>query len=95
MVAGEVEVQVPGPLREYSGGRAAILTPPGTVADVLAALEKECPGIGRRIRDEQGRVRQHVNLFLNEKPVKHLDLGKTEVRAGDRLHILPAISGGR
>ena len=42
------------------------------------------------ILDEHGSIREHINVFVNR------DYGRedTAVGAGDRLHVIPAISGG-
>lgn len=85
---------VPGPLRQYTGGEAKVEVAPGTVSMVIAQVDRLHPGIATRVLDDQGRVRQHVNLFLNEESVKGKDISKLEVRAGDRLQILPSVSGG-
>jgi molybdopterin converting factor small subunit len=60
------------------------------VLEVLRALEREHPGLEGWILDERGRIREHVNVFVNR------DYGRegTAVGEGDRLHVLPAISGG-
>ena len=87
-------VHVPGPLRQYTGGASTIEIAPGTVSEVLARLDVLHPGIAARVLDDQGRVRQHVNLFLNEESVKGKDIRRLAVNAGDRLQILPSVSGG-
>ena len=62
-----------------------------TVAEVLAALEREHPPIAGWILDEHGNIRPHVNVFVNK------DRGERETPVGpnDRVQVLPAISGGQ
>jgi sulfur-carrier protein len=57
---------------------------------VLQALEREHPDVKGWILDERGLIREHINVFVNK------DYGRedTAVGASDRLHVLPAISGG-
>ena len=87
-------VHIPGPLRQYTGGAATVEVAPGTVFEVLLRLDGLHPGLAARVLDDQGRVRQHVNLFLNEESAKGKDIRTLEVNAGDRLQILPSVSGG-
>ena len=61
-----------------------------TVADVLRALEREHPGTQGWILDERGAIREHINVFVNREYGRE----ETSVAPGDRLHVLPAISGG-
>jgi molybdopterin synthase sulfur carrier subunit len=89
-----VEVHIPGPLRQYSSGAAKVDLPPGPVLPLISELDRRFPGIATRILDDQGRVRQHVNLFLNEESIKSKDLSGVVAKAGDRLQILPSVSGG-
>ncbi|HXF97482.1 MAG TPA: MoaD/ThiS family protein [Gaiellaceae bacterium] len=83
-------VRLRAPLSELAGGRRELQLEGGTVAEVLRALEESCPDLRGWILDERGRIREHVNVFVNR------DYGREEtaVADGDRLHVLPAISGG-
>ena len=83
-------VRLRAPLSELAGGRRELELEGATVADVLKALERECPGTRGWILDERGAIREHINVFVN----KEYGRGDTSVAAGDRLHVIPAISGG-
>jgi len=48
----------------------------------------------RNICDETGRVRRHLNVFVNADNVRDLDGIDTKLMSGDLVTILPAISGG-
>jgi len=61
-----------------------------TVADVLQALERANPRLAGWVLDEQGRIREHVAVFVNQERVA----SDAAVSSTDRLHVLPAISGG-
>lgn len=83
-------VKLRAPLSELAGGRRELELDGSTVVEVLRALEREHPEMAGWILDERGRIREHVNVFVNK------DYGREEtpVAANDRLHVLPAISGG-
>ena len=84
------KVRLRAPLSELAGGRREIELQGATVAEVLRALERAHPDVQGWILDERGRIREHVNVFVNR------DYGREEtpVADSDRLHVLPAISGG-
>ena len=65
-----------------------------TVGSVLDALAVEYPALERRVRDELGRTRVHVNLFVGADNVRDLDGLATPIAPGGELSIIPAISGG-
>lgn len=83
-------VRLRAPLSELAGGRRELELDGATVAEVLQALEREYPDVKGWILDERGMIREHVNVFVN----KEYGREDTSVGASDRLHVLPAISGG-
>lgn len=65
-----------------------------TVGDAIRALEKNSPTAIDSVLDEQGKLRQHVNVFLNEENTRFLDGLDTPVPDGSRIFVIGAISGG-
>jgi sulfur-carrier protein len=97
----EVRVRVPAPLRELVAGAPVITVDVpaagddqvtvGNVLDVLGACH---PALERRIRDERGEGRTHVNLFVGADNVRDRQGPRTPIVAGQELTIIPAVSGG-
>jgi molybdopterin converting factor small subunit len=83
-------VRLRAPLSELAGGHREVELQGATVAEVLQALEREHPDVKGWILDERGLIREHINVFVNR------EYGREETAVGpdDRLHVLPAISGG-
>ncbi|TML21360.1 MAG: MoaD/ThiS family protein [Actinobacteria bacterium] len=83
-------VRLRAPLSELAGGTKELRLEGATVVDVLRALEREHPDIEGWILDERGKIREHINVFVNR------EYGREDTSVGDddRLHVLPAISGG-
>jgi molybdopterin synthase sulfur carrier subunit len=65
-----------------------------TVRAALADLERHQAALYRNLCDETGTVRRHLNVFVNADNVRDLNGVDTELKAGDVLTILPAVSGG-
>ena len=86
-----MKVRIPTPLRSYTDQQAVVSADGATVADVLADLDRQFPGIRFRMVDEQGRLRQHMRIWINEDPVRDLTTSLTD---GDELVIMQALSGG-
>jgi molybdopterin synthase sulfur carrier subunit len=91
-----ITIEIPGALQPFAQGSAAIKVerPCATVADALAALAAKHPGVLDRVMDEQGKVRPHVNVFVDEKSIRFLDGLETAVGKGSTIVIVPAVSGG-
>jgi molybdopterin converting factor small subunit len=77
------------PLSEVAGGRKHDLEGE-TVWEVLAALEGACPAISGWVLDERRAIRKHVNVYVNGQLARE----ETVVGQADRVHVLPAITGG-
>ncbi len=83
-------VTLRAPLKDLAGGNADVPLEGGTVGEVIRALEREWPKTVGWVLDDQGRVRQHVNVFVNGERVRE----DAAVAPEDRMHVLPSIAGG-
>ena len=86
-----MRVRLPSPLDSYTGGAREVDLPGSTVAEVLESLERRFPGARFRILDENGRIRPHINVFVNADAVRD---PAAPVGAGDEVMIVAALSGG-
>jgi sulfur-carrier protein len=84
------EVCLHGPLRNLAGGRATQEVGGENVQAVLRGLEDLHPAVTGWILDERGVIRRHINVFVNGERGGE----QTELAAGDRVEVLPAITGG-
>jgi molybdopterin synthase sulfur carrier subunit len=89
-----VTLQVPWPLQIFSGAPEQIPLAAANVRDALVELERNHPALYAGICDETGRVRRHVNLFVNKAHIRDRDGLDTALAQGDTVFILPAVSGG-
>ena len=96
MVGGEPRVRVwlPRALREYSGGEDTVELSGATLAEVIERLNARFPGLGYRLLDDQGRMRRHVLVFVNEDSVGDAGPDAVRLRDGDTVHIVPSVAGG-
>ena|SRR5438876_498799 len=88
---------IPGPLRQFSNGQAEVRADasPATLRDALDLLWKACPGMRDRIVNEQGEIREHVNLFVGDENARYLKGLATLLPKGAEISIVPSISGGQ
>ena len=90
----EVKVRIPTQLRTLSAGASEVGVAPGTVGDVLAALDSAHPGFKDRLFDESGSLRRFVNVFVADEDVRFLQGLATPVAEGTTVSIVPAVAGG-
>ena len=87
-----VTVRIPGPLRPYCDGQDRLAVEGAdTVAAAVAALPA---GVRERILDEQGKLRQHVNVFVGATDIRGTGGLATPLSDGATLFVIPAVSGG-
>ena len=89
-----ISVKVPTILRTYTGGTADVTVSGATLADALADLDAQFPGIGARVLDDDGRLRRFVNVYVNDDDVRFLEDLQTPTPDGTSISIIPAVAGG-
>jgi molybdopterin converting factor small subunit len=89
-----ITIHIPGPLRAYCAGASQLSIAAATVRAALEHLERNEPLLYRNVCDETGRVRRHLNVFVNADHIRELDGIDTLLAPGDVVTFLPAVSGG-
>jgi molybdopterin/thiamine biosynthesis adenylyltransferase/rhodanese-related sulfurtransferase/molybdopterin converting factor small subunit len=65
-----------------------------TVGDLLQRLGSEYPQLAKHIFDDQGQLRNFVNVYVNDDDIRHLQKERTPVQAKDVISIIPSVAGG-
>lgn len=83
-------VTLRAPLKDRADGRSEVDLPGDSIGAVLRELERAYPRLEGWVLDEHGRIRRHVNVFVDGEPGRE----DTPVAPQARIHVLPSISGG-
>lgn len=92
-----VLIRIPGALRQFTDNARTmeVDVPDGSdVSHVLDAMRAGNPALVRRICDERGELRQHVNVFVGTVNIRDAAGLSTTVPDGAEIYVLPAVSGG-
>jgi molybdopterin converting factor small subunit len=92
-----VRVVLPGLLRDLADGAAELPVEVGegaALSEVLDRAFEPWPVLARRVRDERGEIRRHVNVFVDGEDAKRLNGVATPVAASATVHVVNAVSGG-
>ncbi len=65
-----------------------------SVAEILASLENKHVGLTDFLVDEQGVLRQHINIFIGDRMLSDREQLTDRVGARDEILIFQALSGG-
>jgi sulfur-carrier protein len=85
-----MKVIIPSQLLSYTR-RVEVQVEGGTVAEVLATLDRQFPGLRFRIIDEQNEIRPHIRIFVNQETARSVEFA---LKPEDEIRIIGAISGG-
>ena len=85
-------VRIPAPLRPYCDGKSEVVVE--NAATVAAAIAGLPTGVRERVLDEQGQVRQHVNVFVGPDDIRGTGGLATPLSDGASVFLIPAVSGG-
>jgi molybdopterin synthase sulfur carrier subunit len=89
-----VQVRIPPVLRKYTEQEAVVEAQPGTIADVIEALDARYPGIKQQLIGDGGELHRFINVYLNDEDIRYLDTLDTKAADGDTLALLPSVAGG-
>lgn len=89
-----VKVRIPTPLQKLTNNQGDVQCEATDINGMLAALEKQHPGIKERLCDAEGKLRRFVNVYVNEEDIRFLQGQETVLKEGDDISIIPAIAGG-
>jgi len=89
-----VTIEIPTAFRRFTNGAPKVDCSAATVADALNELTSRFPDLGRHVRDDQGQIRQFLNVYLNEEDIRFLGGESCSLKEGDRVLLVPSIAGG-
>ena len=88
------QIQIPSPLRQYSGKQSSVEIPAKTVGEALAGLVSQHPELKRHLYTDEGKLRAFVNVYVNDEDMRYLQKEATTLKDGDTISIVPSIAGG-
>jgi adenylyltransferase/sulfurtransferase len=89
-----VTILIPTPLRPFVDGREAVHIEGKSVGELLDRLAVEHASLRPHLFADDGRLRSFVNVYVNDRDIRHLDRRETPVGPDDLVSIVPSIAGG-
>ncbi len=89
-----ITVRIPTPLRRVTNGEDKVTVEGSNLNEIIGSLDSQYPGIKARICNDQGDLRNFVNVYVNGEDVRFLEGLETSTKTGDEISIVPAVAGG-
>jgi molybdopterin synthase sulfur carrier subunit len=89
-----ITVFLPHALRARVGNRKTVMAAGHTVREIIAALDRDFPGLRFNLCYETGELRPYVNIFLGREDIRYLHGLDTPVYSGSTMYILQSVAGG-
>ena len=89
-----ITIRVPNALRKLTEEQGRLSAEGATVREVLGRVGEEHPEFLDRITEEDGELRQFLNVFVNGDDIRYEEELDTPVEDGDEVSIVPSIAGG-
>jgi sulfur-carrier protein adenylyltransferase/sulfurtransferase len=87
-------INIPTPLRPFTDKKEAVEVSGTTVGELLLDLTTRYEGLRKHLYADNGKLRNFVNVYLNDEDIRYLQREATPVKAGDTLSIVPSVAGG-
>ena len=88
------QFRIPGPLRRLADGHVTVDVEATNLVGAIVALDAQYPGFKDRLLDENGDLRQFVNIYLNDEDIRLGSGLGAKVGEKDEISIVPAVAGG-
>ncbi|MBV9209350.1 MAG: molybdopterin-synthase adenylyltransferase MoeB [Acidobacteria bacterium] len=89
-----VTIFIPTALRQFAGGEAEVTVEAQTAGEALAELTRQHAELHQHLYNEQKRLRNFVNVYVNDEDIRHTNGLDTKLKDGDTMIIVPSIAGG-
>jgi len=89
-----VSVHLPSGLARVAALSGPVNVPATSVTDALATLVERAPDLRAHLFDNAGRLRNYINVFVNDRHVRDVRTAACPLGPGDSITIVASIAGG-
>ena len=88
------QILIPTPLRPFADNQARLDVGGRTVGQAIEALVETYPRLKAHLYDDDGRLRNFVNVYVGEDDIRYRERTETPVEADTEISIVPSVAGG-
>ena len=87
-------VRIPTPLRKITQGQDKPEIEAASIGELIDNLDKQFEGFKNRLLDDEGKLKEFINIYLNGEDIRFLNGLETVTESRDEVSIVPAVAGG-
>jgi len=89
-----VLIEIPSALKQYVNNQDEVEVDGSSVEEALDSLCAQFSELKSNLFDENGIVRNFINVYLNDDDIRYADGMNSAVKDGDSIQIVPSVAGG-
>ena len=89
-----VLIEIPSALKQYVNNKDEVEVDGSSDEEALDSLCTQFTELKPNLFDENGSVRNFINVYLNDDDIRYADGMNSAVEDGDSIQIVPSVAGG-
>ncbi len=89
-----IKIIIPAALRQYAENRDSVKLSGQNIGELLDNLMQKFPDMKKQLSTEDGKIRNFVNVYVNDDDIRYLENSETRLKEGDVISLIPSVAGG-
>lgn len=89
-----VKITLPTAFVRHTDGRKQFDSTAENLQALLVDIDQTFPALGTQIKDEDGKLRRFINIYVNDEDIRFLGGETYAFQDGDEIMLIPSIAGG-
>jgi molybdopterin synthase sulfur carrier subunit len=89
-----VKIVLPTALARHTDGQKSFDSEAENLPGLLAEFDTKFPALAQNVKDENGKLRRFVNVYVNDEDIRFLGGDAHPFEDGDEIMLIPSIAGG-
>ncbi|WP_213807310.1 MoaD/ThiS family protein [Granulicella sp. dw_53] len=89
-----VKVFIPTAFTRHTDGCKQFDSAASNLPGLLADIDQSFPALSTQIKDENGKLRRFINIYINDEDIRFLGGETYAFQDGDEVMLIPSIAGG-
>jgi sulfur-carrier protein len=90
-----IKVVLPTAFTRHTDGKKQLDSSAINLPALLAEIDRSFPALATQIKDENGKLRKFINIYINDEDIRFLGGDTYTFQDGDEVMLIPSIAGGR